>query len=144
MLRSIIASMFTSVLISGVLTCWSYTPMSERASDTMYSSASGIFVLHLMYTQPIILISGVLTDVLIGNRSKHLFSTWLRFVIQAVLYVLSGVLIGTILILTFTKEAFDVPVSLTIAGGSALLYYLVNQLIERAFRRVHKKETPVC
>ena len=91
-----------------------------------------------------VLISGVLTDVIIGNRSKHLFSTRLRFVIQAVLYVLSGVLIGTILILTFTKEAFDVPVSLTIAGGSALLYYLVNQLIERAFRRVHKKETPVC
>lgn len=144
MLRSIIAGMFTSVLISGVLTCWSYTPMSERASDTMYSSASGIFIIHLMYTLPILLISGILTDVLIGNRSKHLFSTRLRFVIQAVLYVLSGVLIGTILILTFTKETFDVPVSLTIAGGSALLYYLVNQLIERAFRGVHKKETPIC
>ncbi|MCT4791481.1 MULTISPECIES: hypothetical protein [Exiguobacterium] len=44
MLRSIIAGMFTSVLISGVLTCWSSTPMSERASHTMYSSASGIFI----------------------------------------------------------------------------------------------------
>jgi len=143
MFRKMIAVSLTSVLVSGILTYWSYIPVSERASDTMYSSASGIFILHLMYTLPIILISGLLTDVLIWHRLKHL-STRLRLVMEAILYVLSGVLIGTILILTFTKEAFDVPVSLTIAGGSALLYYLVNQLIKRAFRRVHKKETPVC
>ncbi|MGE6555526.1 hypothetical protein [Exiguobacterium artemiae] len=143
MFRSIIAGISTSVLVSGILTYWSYTPVSERAGDTMYTSASGIFILYLIYTLPIILISGFLTDVLIRNRLKHLPSR-LRFFVLAILYVLSGVLIGTILILTFTKETFDVPISLTIAGGSALLYYLVNQLIERAFRRVHKKETSVC
>lgn len=143
MLRSIITGMFTSVLISGVLTCWSYTPVSERAGDTMYTSASGIFILYLIYALPIILISGFLTDVLIRNRLKHLPSR-LRFFVLAVLYGLSGVLIGMFLILTLSKEDFDIPASLAIAGGSALLYYLVTYLIERAFRRLDKKETPVC
>ena len=131
MLRSIITGMFTSVLISGVLTYWSYTPVSERAIDTMYTSASGIFILYLIYALPITLISGVLTDVLIGNRLKHL-PYRLRFFVLAVLY------------LTLTKDDFDIPVSLSIAGGSAVLYYLISRLLERAFWRVHKKETSVC
>ena len=143
MLRSIIAGMFTSVLISGVLTCWSYTPVSERASDTMYTSASGIFILYLIYALPIILISGFLTDLLIRNKLKHL-STRIRFFLLAILYGLSGVLIGMLLILTLTKDDFDIPVSLSIAGGSAVLYYLISRLLERAFWRVHKKETSVC
>ncbi|HCN56704.1 MAG TPA: hypothetical protein DIS82_01000 [Exiguobacterium sp.] len=143
MLRSIIAGMFTSVLITGVLTCWSYTPVSERASDTMYTSASGIFILYLIYALPIILISGFLTDLLIRNKLKHL-STRIRFFLLAILYGLSGVLIGMLLILTLTKDDFDIPVSLSIAGGSAVLYYLISRLLERAFWRVHKKETSVC
>lgn len=108
-----------------------------------HQAASSFFILYLIYVLPIILISGFLTDVLIRNRLIHL-STRVRFFMLAVLYGLSGVLIGMLLILTLSKDDFDVPVSLAIAGGSALLYYLVNQLIERAFRRVHKKETPVC
>lgn len=143
MFRRIVAVILTSVLISGILTYWSYTPVSERAGDTMYTSASGIFILHLIYALPIILISGFLTDLLIRNRLKHL-SIRIRFFVLAVLYVLSGLLIEMLLILTLTKDDFDIPVSLAIAGGSALLYYLVTYLIERAFRRLDKKETPVC
>lgn len=143
MFRRIVAVIFTSVLISGILTYWSYTPVSERAGNTMYTSASGIFILHLMYALPIILISGFLTDLLIQNRLKHL-SIRLRFFVLAVLYVLSGLLIGMLLILTLTKDDFDIPVSLAIAGGSALLYYLVSRLLEQVFQRIHKKETPAC
>ncbi|MCK2157313.1 hypothetical protein [Exiguobacterium sp. 17-1] len=143
MLKKITVVLLTSVLVSGILTYCSYTPVSERAGDTMYTSASGIFILYLIYALPIILISGFLTDVLIRNRLKHLPSR-LRFFVLAVLYGLSGVLIGMFLILTLSKEDFDIPASLAIAGGSALLYYLVTYLIERAFRRLDKKETPVC
>jgi len=143
MIRSICSALLTSILVSTILTYSSYTPVSERASDTMYTSVSGIFVFYAIYALPIILISGLLTDAFIWNRLKHL-STWVRFFVQSVLYGLFGILIGTILILTFTKEAFDVPVSLTIAASSALLYYLVSRLLERIFRRIHKKETPTC
>ncbi|WP_026828373.1 hypothetical protein [Exiguobacterium artemiae] len=103
MFRKIIAVILTSVLVSGILTYCSYTPVSERAGDTMYTSASGIFILYLIYALPIILISGFLTDVLIRNRLKHLPSR-LRFFVLAVLYGLSGVLIGMFLILTLSNS----------------------------------------
>ncbi|WP_455687273.1 hypothetical protein [Exiguobacterium artemiae] len=134
MLKKMATVILTSVLVSGFLTYWSYTPMSERADDTMYESASGIFILHMIYALPIILISGFLTDFLVKNGFKGFSSVRLTVVFQAFLYMLSGVIIGIILILQFTKDDSNIPISLLIAGSSALLYFIVSRLIERTWR----------
>ncbi len=134
MLNRFIAVVLTSVLVTGGLTYWYYTPMSERASDTMYESTSGVFIFYLIFVFPIILVAGLLTDFVVGNRFKVISSTWRSLIVQAVLYVLSGVAFGMILIFMFSKGDIAIPGSLTITGSIALLYFIVSRLTERTRR----------
>lgn len=134
MFQKIVAIVITSVLISAVLSYWYYTPVSERSSDTMYESVSGIFILYMIFVLPIILVSGLLTDWIVGKILKLFSVNSHIFVVQTILYVISGVTIAMFLILTLTKDDFDIPISLLIAGSSALLYFIVSCLIERTWR----------
>ncbi|VWX38643.1 hypothetical protein [Exiguobacterium oxidotolerans] len=134
MLNKFIAVVLTSVLVTGVLTYWYYTPMSERASDTMYESTSGVFIFYLFFVFPIILVAGLLTDFAVGNRFKVISSTWRSLIVQAVLYVLSGVAFGMILIFVFSKGDIAISGSLTITGSVALLYFIISRLTERTRR----------
>lgn len=136
MFKKIVAIVITSVLISAVLSYWYYTPVSERASDTMYESASGIFIIYMFFVLPIILVSGLLTDWIVGKILKLFSLNSHLLVVQTILYVISGVTIAMFLILTLTKDDFDIPISLLIAGSSALLYFIVSRLIERTWRHL--------
>lgn len=131
MFKKLISLILTTLIISGVMTYVSYTPVSERASDTMYESLGGIFMLHLLYAFPIILVSGVIVDLIIGFLLKNASSVWNNFFARAILYVLSGVIIALILINVFTREEFAVAYSLFIAGSTALIYFLLSNLLLR-------------
>ncbi len=48
--------------------------------------------------------------------------------------MISGVTIAMFLILTLTKDDFEIPISLLNAGSSALLYFIASRLIERTWR----------
>lgn len=136
MFQKIVAIVITSVLISAVLSYWYYTPVSERSSDTMYESVSGIFIIYMIFVLPIILVSGLLTDWIVGKILKLFSVNSHILVVQTILYVISGVTIAMFLILTLTKDDFDLPISLLIAGSSALLYFIVSRLIERTWRHL--------
>jgi len=129
--KKLISMILTTLIISGVMTYVSYTPVAERASDTTYESLGGIFMLHLLYAFPIILISGVIADLVIGFLLKSASPAWNSFFVRAVLYVLSGVVIALILISVLTREEFTIVYSLFIAGGTALIYFLLSNLLLR-------------
>ena len=136
MLKRLLAVIVTTVLVSTALTYISFTPLAKRQSDTMYESFGSTFMSYVLLALPIILLSGFLLDFLIGmiiNRS----STTLAYVPTVLGYGVYGIVIASLLILLTTKDAFDLPLSFTIATLTAMIYYSLSVVFNRLSQHAH-------
>ncbi|KTR27717.1 hypothetical protein RSA11_03360 [Exiguobacterium indicum] len=136
MLKRLLAVIMTTGLVCTVLTYISYTPITEREANTMYDSLGSTFVSYVIFALPIILLSGFLLDFIIGmiiNRS----STTLAYVPTVLGYGVSGIVIASLLILFTTKDAFDLPLSFTIAALTAMIYYSLSVVFHRLSQHAH-------
>lgn len=136
MLKRLLAVILTTTLVSTALTYISYTPITEREANTMYESLGSTFISYTLFALPIILLSGFLLDFIIGmiiNRS----STTLAYVPTVVGYGVYGIVIASLLILFMTKDAFDLPLSFTIAGLTAMVYYSLSVVFNRLSQHAH-------
>lgn len=130
MLKRLLAVILTTTLVCTVLAYISYTPLRDRASDTMYDSFGSTFLSYILFALPIILLSGFLLDFIIGmtiNRS----STTLAYVPTVFGYGVYGIVIASLLIVLTTKDAFDLPLSFTIAALTAMIYYSLSVVFNR-------------
>ncbi|MFP7279044.1 hypothetical protein SFC11_06755 [Exiguobacterium indicum] len=130
MLKRLLAVILITTLVCTVLAYISYTPLRDQASDTMYESFGSIFLFYVLVALPIILLSGFLLDFIIGmiiNRS----STTLAYVPTVLGYGVYGIVIASLLIVLTTKDAFDLPLSFTIAGLTAMIYYSLSVVFNR-------------
>ncbi|WP_294746267.1 hypothetical protein [uncultured Exiguobacterium sp.] len=136
MLKRLLAAILTTTLVCTVLTYISYTPVAEQSPDTLYDSFSSILLFYVLYAFPIILVSGFLLDFIIGmiiNRS----STTLAYVPTVVGYGMYGIVIASLLIIFSTKDAFDLPLSFTIAALTAMIYYSLSVVFNRLSQHAH-------
>jgi len=95
-----------------------------------------ILLSGFLFALPIILLSGFLLDFLIGmiiNRS----STTLAYVPTVLGYGVYGIVIASLLILLTTKDAFDLPLSFTIAALTAMIYYSLSVVFNRLSQHAH-------
>ncbi|MBF8152973.1 hypothetical protein ITJ88_06700 [Exiguobacterium sp. TBG-PICH-001] len=136
MLKRLLAVILTTTLVCTVLAYISYTPITEREANTMYESLSSTFISYTLFALPIILLSGFLLDFIIGmiiNRS----STTLAYVPTVLGYGVYGIVIASLLILLTTKDAFDLPLSFTIAALTAMIYYSLSVVFNRLSQHAH-------
>lgn len=136
MLKRLLAVILTTTLVCTVLAYISYTPLRDRASDTMYDSFSSTFLSYVLFALPIILLSGFLLDFIIGmiiNRS----STTLAYVPTVFGYGVYGIVIASLLIVLTTKDTFDLPLSFTIAALTAMIYYSLSVVFNRLSQHAH-------
>lgn len=136
MLKRLLAVIMTTTLVCTVLAYISYTPITEREANTMYESLGSTFIFYTLFALPIILLSGFLLDFIIGmiiNRS----STTLAYVPTVLGYGVYGIVIASLLILFTTKDAFDLPLSFTIAALTAMIYYSLSVVFNRLSQHAH-------
>ena len=136
MLKRLLAAILTTTLVCTVLTYISYIPVAEQSPDTLYDSFSSILLFYVLYAFPIILVSGFLLDFIVGmiiNRS----STTLAYVPTVVGYGMYGIVIASLLIIFSTKDAFDLPLSFTIAALTAMIYYSLSVVFNRLSQHAH-------
>jgi len=126
----------TSIVLSLLMSIRSYTPISEQKENVLHWLFSDLFMLFLIYSMPVILISGVPVSMLI-DRFIRIKNSSIEFILRTIIYGFSGGLVFLILLIVlssgkiFTQYLDDLDYTI-IGIVAAILFYW----IESVFRMI--------
>lgn len=143
MLNKFVAAALTATAISGILTVvLSFNPFFDDFFDDNYFSFFDFFVMCIIFSFPVIFISGILVDWL---KKRVVSSSPARRKTGPLLYGGLGSIIALVILLFLHDGTFrfsDLSVLLPLlmlCGALAILYFWISQKILKKSHNPHKK-----
>lgn len=127
----------TAVLLSLLLSVFAYTPAAERLLHTFYESFSGLLILHLVYTVPVMIVGGMPISFLShwAARKSGAYGKS-RYMLELGIHAAGGLLIGSALLMIDSAAeghagSLLIGRVLAVCLAGALLFYHVALLFRR-------------
>lgn len=131
----ILKSILTAVIVSAVLAIVIFFSVGKNLGEGVYFSAVDIFYIYTIYSFPLILIAGFITDVLIKQIISLFYSNKHYVLWKVLIYIFYTIIIAFILVLIFNNEnslnLLNLSKSTTIVWFTAFIYYILTNLINR-------------
>jgi hypothetical protein len=131
----------SSIILSLLLALHFYIPLSVQREGTLYWSFTGLMIVYMIYSMPVILLGGVPFSILVDKLVKYKGNRKISLLIHTLVYGLGGIMVFFLFIVVLSKGDILNDLKDSIQQfyigifGSILFYYIDCYQISKKKKR---------